>query len=468
MAAVTQPNPVPPPAHTAPTGATHPTSQLAQALPGFDPDRAINAHEMNLADYLNQPVHDILARLGLPPAPTAVPPNPSNTPAPNAAGPTPNTPQPAGSANPIDPSALIQPVTDALGTLGSGQFGDLDPAQMFQGISQAFESAGQSVGQAMSGLDAVWQGDAASAATAKTSAALTDGTEVARQSTDLSDSLSTAVASVAAARARLIAIVNEFWAKIAAIGPNIIFPWGMAAAIEAASEAVTEAAEVITDTQGTLGAQAGHVTATGAPVAVTSAPKIASDSRSFASPAGATAAPALGAPAIGPVMQMASSLGSPVMDGVSAVTGAVQAGISAAPGPQAATEVAGGTLSPGIASRAALSGAGGGGAGVGGIPTATMQSRLAAAEAPAVSDTTAAVESNTAATVPTGAGGSSMLGGAPMSQAVKGGTDKGHNAASFLHTSDRGDEVVGNLGNVAPSVIGEVAASNTPDIDLRI
>src|ERR1700733_4253124 len=103
----------------------NPTGRLAQALPGFDPGPVIDAHELNLADYLNQPVHNILARLGLPGVPQAAPP----------AG-TPNTKTPTDSASPHGGGApggpqggmlsslasmLIQPVTEALGTLGSGQ-----------------------------------------------------------------------------------------------------------------------------------------------------------------------------------------------------------------------------------------------------------------------------------------------------------------------------------------------------------
>ena len=75
---------------------------------------------------------------------------------------------PGGGGSPFDPSqlisGLIQPVTDALGTLGSGQFGGLDPTQMLGGVSQALQSAGQSVQQAMGSLGGAWQGTAATAA----------------------------------------------------------------------------------------------------------------------------------------------------------------------------------------------------------------------------------------------------------------------------------------------------------------
>src|SRR4029079_799382 len=106
---------------------------------------------------------------------------------------------------------------------------------------------------------------AGSSAGAATTSALTDGARVAAQSTDLGQSLSTVATTVSQAQARLIAIINEFVAKIIAIGPSIIFPWGIAQAIQAATEAVTETSEVMTEPQGAIGAQAAQVDAVGTP-----------------------------------------------------------------------------------------------------------------------------------------------------------------------------------------------------------
>src|SRR6202453_1142968 len=250
----------------------NPTGHLAQALPGFDEGPVIDAHESNLADYLNQPVRDVLARLGLPPSPQAAPP---------ADAANPNGAPPAGGANSGMPGMLaglltqmIQPVTEALGMLGPGLFDSLDPTQMFGGISQALESAGQSVQQAMAGIDGVWQGNAASAAGAKTSAAVANGTQVASQASALGTSLSAVAASVQQAEAQLGALINEMLATIAAIGPSIIFPWGIAAAIAAANHAVTMASGAMAEVQGTLSAEAAHAPAIGAPLSVTSAPQV--------------------------------------------------------------------------------------------------------------------------------------------------------------------------------------------------
>lgn len=98
-AVVPQPTPVSPPASVPSIGCVRPTGQLAQALPGFDPEPTINAQEASLADYLNQHVQDILARLRLSRLPGAAPP-PSAPRAETAAGPAnPSAAPPLGAPN---------------------------------------------------------------------------------------------------------------------------------------------------------------------------------------------------------------------------------------------------------------------------------------------------------------------------------------------------------------------------------
>ena len=446
MAVVAQPVPVDPPAHA--ISRIDPPAQLAQTPPGFDPEQVINANEANLADYLNQPVHDILARLGLPRIPAPAPP-------PDASG---AETQP-GAANPVDPGQMIKPATDALGTLGTGQFNNADPTQMFQGIAQAFESAADPLQQAISGLGSVWQGAAASSAGATTNAALADGADVASQSTSLGESLSTVTASVRQAEARLMAIINEFWAKIAAIGPNIIFPWGIAQAIQAAFEAVTDTAEVMTETQGTMGVQAASVAAVGAPVAATAA------------------TPSLAAQSFAPLLQMASGLTSPVMQGVSAATQAAtqaaQAGNSSATGaagPGAAGPAAGGAAGAAALDKTPPGGAGGSAAK--GVSGGALQPRLGTpllprtASVPATAGQVGETGTPKVAAAGMGAGAGPMGGGGPMGSAGKAGADGRYSAASFLHTSN--DQIVGDLGGAAPPVIGQADPTTRPDVELRI
>jgi uncharacterized protein YukE len=461
MTAAPQATPVSAPASALPIAHASPVSSV-------DVGPVINAHEASLADYLNKPVHDILARFGIYPPPQAAPPNPNAGPPPGPAAPGPAAPGPAASAapsTPFDPTQLIQPVTDALGTLGSGQFGNLDPTKMFDGISQALNSAGQSVQQAMSGLGGTWQGDAATAATAKTSDALIKGAEVSSQATDLRASLSTVTASVRQAEVRLIEIINEFFATLAAIGPNIVFPWGIAAAIEAATHAVTMSVEVITDTQTTLAAEAGQTATAGQPVAaVAAAPETGAGLASAAAPAASAATPGLGQ-AFGPLLQMATGLASPVMEGVSTVIGAVQNAAKTAP-PGAPEDGKPADGEPGVGPTGGVpAGAGGpAGGGPGGNPPLRPPHTNAAI---AGEPTTPPAGGPRVPSAP-GMGGAPMMGGGPLAHAAKSSAGSGHNAASFLHTSDQGGEIVGDLGSVAPPVIGEMDVRHLPDIELRI
>ena len=135
-------------------------------------------------------------------------------------------------------------------------------------------------------MDDAWQGASGTTAAAKTATAIANGAEVGAQSDALKGNLATAATNVAQARVRLIEIIAEFQATMAAIGPNIIFPWGWAAAIAAANKAIAMTTEMMTELQTSLGAQAAEVTAAGAPVEVTAAPQLAASSpmSSLASP----------------------------------------------------------------------------------------------------------------------------------------------------------------------------------------
>ncbi|MGE0217119.1 hypothetical protein [Mycolicibacterium sp.] len=440
---------------------------LAPPLPTTPP--AVDTSHASLTDYLNQPVREILDRLGIKSPPAPQPTEPQGRPSEH-----PDPEPPVAPAAPFDPMQLIQPVTDALSTLGSGQFGNLDPTAILGGITQSLESSGQAVQQALAGVGESWDGAAATAAQAKTAAVLDDGVKVGRQAAELSENLATAAATVAQSRARLIEIVNEFAATIAAIGINIIFPWGIAAAIAAANLAVTRATEVIAETQSTLGAQAAQVTATGAPVDVTAVPQAgARMAATGGSITAAGASPGL-LSGIAPLMQLGSTAVSPVMQAVGAATSAATS--STAPQPTAAGALARRTNEGDQRDEdkrdeehaGAEGGAGAGGGGAGGGFGGVLQPRLVAPMVPTVADTApVAAEVSTSRAAAPGAGGVPMM-GAPLGHGARGGNDGGHTAAQFLHTSDQGDEIVGDLGPVGPSVIGERNTNPSPNLELRI
>jgi hypothetical protein len=436
MAALLPPTPV------------NPTGQLAQYMPGYDPAPVIAAQEQSLQDYLNLPVKDILERLGLPPFADAKteedgPPPESQ---PDAAPPQ---------ASPMDPSALISPVTDALGTLGDGLFKDVDPTTMLQGISQVLQSTGGSLKQSLASVDDAWQGAGGTAAAAKTAASIANGAEVGAQSDSLKGSLATAATNVAQARVRLIEIIAEFQATMAAIGPNIIFPWGWAAAIAAANKAIASTAEVMTELQTSLGTQAAQVTAAGTPVDVTTAPQAAATSPMSS---------------LAPLMQMATK---GAQAGIQAGTGAASAASQAAQ--QAATDpaaAAAGGVAPLAGRGAGGAGGGAGGGGVGGGGVAAPRSVASSAMVQPETASTTAQSAVRAATMGTAGGsGGGMMGGAPYGPMAGQGANNSsnsHTAAAFLHTTDQGGEIVGDLGTAAPPVLGEADPNEPPDVELRI
>jgi uncharacterized protein YukE len=413
---------------------------------------SVDAAYTDLHGYLNEPVRALLSRFRpeapADPADPAQSGGPAGSPPQPRGGDVPGGGEPGAGSDDFGLSQMIQPVTEALSSLGSGELGQPDPRQAFDGIGGALESAGNQVQQALSSLGQDWQGEAATAAQATTRDALAQGAQVADQAAALRSSLATATAAVQDAQARIIEIINVFWAKIAAIGPNIIFPWGIAAAIAAATEAVTSTSAVMAQTEATLGAEAAAVTTAGAPVDVTAMPALGS-----------------GAKGLGPLMQMASSTASPVMQAIgSASSAAPDAGAPAdASAASAGRAPASGTASGGAA------GGGAAGAARGGL-AATVTAAAPAGRTPGAAAPVATADAATTAQAkPVGAGaaGAPMGGAGPMGHQGKAGAAD-HTAADYLHTSDQGNEIVGDLGSVAPRVIGEKDPLDSPQLGLRI
>lgn len=351
----------------------------------------------------------------------------------------------------MDPSSLISPVTDALSTLGSGLFEGVDPTAMLKGISQTLQSTGGPMQQSVNSVGDAWQGESGTAAAAKATTAMANGQEVSAQSEALRDSLASAAANVAQARARLIAIITEFAATMAAIGPSIVFPWGWAAAIAAANKAIASTAEVMTELQATLGTQAAQVTAAGAPVSVTAAPEAATSS--------------LGGLA-SPLMSMATK---GAQAGIQAGTGAASAASQAAAEPAVEPIDPADSGTAGAVGGGAALGRSGGGSGGGTGGTFAARSLPSSPFLQAESST---APTQSAAPRVGGTGGSSMMGGAPYApmggQGANASSNNNHTSAAFLHTTDQGGEIVGDLGSAAPPVLGEADPYDPPDIELRI
>ena len=253
---------------TAPVDAT---DRLAQHLPGFDPSSVIADVERGLLDFLSKPVQQTLNLLPLqrfPEQPFA---------------------DASDSASLIDPFQLISTVVGALGTLGTGIFAGLDPTRILRGVSDAFDGVAAPLQRALDFVANDWQGGSGAAVDAKTRAAVANGAAVATQADGLRDNLSTAASDVAQARMRMIDIIDEFQAKIAAI--DVTTPSGRTAAIAAANQASNESTAVLKELQAKLGAQAEKVSAVGSPVGVTKAPHAGNTAKASAARSHALAIP---------------------------------------------------------------------------------------------------------------------------------------------------------------------------------
>ena len=436
----------------------------------FDHLPVVNSLENDLQAWLNRPVQDILNQFNLGQLPNGGPDFSGLEGLPGELAGA------QGGAGSNFSSGLLKPVTDMLGTLGPGIFQGLNPTQMFGGVTQAFQQAAgglqQALGQMMGGMGGQgWAGNAATAAAAKTGETLANGAAVGAQGTALGGQYSAAAANVAQGQARLLEILTQCQNELEALSGGL--PWTAANMVESASRASALATECITELESTLTSQAAATTATGAPVAVAQGTEMAMGM-------------------LGPMMSVGMSMIGPAMQvGMMPLTMGVQAGTQALQaGMQAGTSLMSGLgqAAQGAASPAsALGHTGrmvsaahptGGGHGGGGGPGATTPARATPSSPMLQNETGGASAARSLAAARVSAGGAGMgMGGAGMmgagaagAQHGKAGAGGSHSAASFLHTTDQGGEIVGDLGNATPPVIGETAIDpgDSPDVKLRI
>lgn len=423
----------------------------------FDPTPHINAVEQGLKDWLNKPTRDILDQLNL--NPDQRPPDGPPGAAQREAG-SGGQPGDAGGAPGGDMvSGLMSPMLEMLGTLGTGLFEGLNPQQMFEPVSQAFQQGAQSLqglmgqlGQSGSG----WAGAGAAGTAAKTAATLGNGAAVSAQGAELGAQGATAGADTTQAHTRLLELIIETQHRLEALSAGL--PWTSPEMGRTAGEATARAVEIVSELEAALTAQAASMTATGAPVAVTEAPS------AMTSMMGPMLQVAMSM--IGPGVQLASMpltmgtqlLSQGVQGGAKAATGLAQAlGKSGSAAPKPAAGLGTSALP---AAAAIKTGGGGGGSGGGGagtlaaraLPTA-MPTNLASA-----SGEPAAAQSATGRGGVGAAGTPGMMGapGAAGAGANRAGLSSGdHTAASYLHTTDQGGEIIGDMGVAVPPVIGE-------------
>ncbi|RPA61139.1 hypothetical protein EF294_10920 [Gordonia oryzae] len=412
-----------------------------------------------LGPILDRPVGDVLAGLGLPPLPEfpPLPPLPGLPPLPA-----------------IDVGLLVKPITDLLGSFGTGDLSaaDFDPTVIFQGLSTMLESSMSMAQAAMKIADEVWGGQSAVSAAAKTGEASVNSGQLAAQGSGMSFDIEAAAGIVAAGIATLQAILAATIAKITA-AVSLTGPAALPLAVSLAGLGLSEATAAVAATRAQLLAPTTHMAVNGAPVPVTNAPTRAG---------GATQSPfALAgaildavSPVVSTATEIPSLLTAPLQQALAADDTAVRPAAYVAP-----EDGAGGPAGPGgrLAGLGAMpmgaGGAGRGGSGAGGTaitaPLGAARSGMTvvgatepASYAPA---SPARVATGTATPMP-----ASM---APMAAAGAargaGASDDTHEVPDYLVTENNGKQMVGGVADVAPAVLGADADPETaPDIELRL
>ncbi|VFB01350.1 hypothetical protein [Nocardia cyriacigeorgica] len=432
--------------------------------PELDPTVVDLLRGSALAPYIDRPVNDILADMGLPPLPdlTAIPPLPEFPPMPV-----------------IDIAALARPLTDLASSFGTGVLapppgGGPDPMQVFQAVNTALTTAMQLGTSALQAVMTIWQGMGASSAAGKAADAQADSAELAAQSTNEKTVLAGAATSVAVGGAELTAIIAKYLTTMVASAPLLATPGGQMFMVAATTEALASATAVVAKTRGELLGHSGNMTQAGKKVAVTGAPK--------------------GVDSMQQVMQLLQMV-TPLM--TMASTGAQSIGqLAAANTSLLAPKPADGEHDPAAKKDGepgkAHPGAGGGGVGGGGVggggvgPVAAPLSPWpgtrtaglgampgAAGGLGAASSGEAALAGGRSAATTAGTGPAMMpigaAGAAGAAAGVRGAGDSG-DMPNYLVSGQHGDEVVGDIEGVSLPVVGaaEPQSEAPPDKELTL
>lgn len=175
----------------------------------------------------------------------------------------------------LDLTMLLKPITDLLGTFGTGQLGGSssgNPGQVHQQLAQSLESGVTTLLGAVKSLDGGWAGQGAMSAITAATKTAGEAATVATQGLGMSVDLQAAAAVVAAGFAELQGIVVKTAGLLAATAPTIVTPPGQIAALGIAAEGLAEGLAVVTATRAQLLAPTANMATNGTPVPVTPIP----------------------------------------------------------------------------------------------------------------------------------------------------------------------------------------------------
>lgn len=428
---------------------------------------------------LHQPVHQVLASLGIPPLPqlSPLPPLPGLPPIPA-----------------LDPATLMKPITDMFGHLGTGTLGSagsLDPTQVLSDVAGGLNSV-ISLGSTALGLLSSLQGQGVQQAATKSAEAQSNTAAVSEQATGISSLVGLAAGVVQVGNAELAAIAAKLAGELTVAAT---VPGGAPFGAAAAAEASVEAAAVIAHVKAELAVLAAQMTAVGQPVPITEPPnsvQAASTTAKTAAEPTAKAAVADTAKTAATAAEAAdatNATGTGLGQGADALEGALQPVAQLAPmtglSPDALAAAPLPSVMPMAAPAEMLSTTGGFGGGDGSVAMVAGAGEPVAGEPLADSTLDAPVEqapveiaahADPAALATTEAGPGALdaaRSGAPMMPMSSAGMLGRAGAAdeethgSVVH-AQHGDEVVGELDGVVAPVVGAAIRSGPSDEALTL
>lgn len=329
---------------------------------------------------------------------------------------------------------LLTPLSDLGGLFGTGILDALDPAAILQQSSRFLDTAASIGRGAVDALPDSWEGAPAEAAVDHGRQAQASAVELSERGDRIGELTRAATATVERGNIELSGIAQSFVAVAAAAAPVALTPPGQALLVSAAVEHLQAALAVVARSRGELSVHTVAMNTLTAPI-----------------PVPAPIAPG-GLPDAGKVASVASdavkSIASDSAAALGPMFGGSGDGFAPTRGASAVPTVASAGGGGPMSSPAGFGGSGVAGSGIGSGPGA-IPAAPAAGVLPVASPAAAGAAPIAAAS------GRGMYGGMPAAGAARGDDKSDHRGTpGFLVSAANSTEVVGELPQVTPSVIG--------------
>ncbi|MGW4355585.1 hypothetical protein ACWELJ_26200 [Nocardia sp. NPDC004582] len=330
--------------------------------------------------------------------------------------------------------ALFAPFLHLLRAFGTGVLGRLNPAMLLSAGSTVIESAVLVGGGALRTVESLWQGEASESAQAAGRRAGEHGLETAGRGFDLSTIIDRAAAVVRRGNLQLTAIAEAFATEATALAPLILTPLGQTTLIASATRHLGEAVTVVNTTRGELSVCTAQVQGLiGQLIGQGGGPD----------PAGVAQA-------------LAQNVGRPILEQAQDLLESGLLAATSTPDDPSRSNSPGGlpdTSATGVGGGGGLGNGGGAGGLGGGMPSAPGGP---GSSPPGGGSTDPANQFGAGGVPGRGPVGSGFLGSPAAAGAGRGGGEAPHGRTVQPHRSSTVEcELTGNLGTVAPGVIGQ-------------